>query len=250
MSFYTPFAFRKSAAAVVAEPDIIQTGLVRYYNAGNTASYPGSGTTWTDLMGSGYNLSLVNGPTFTSNGAGSYITFDGSNDYADGNDTGLPSGTSAFTIGVWVYPLTSADFKGIFYYGTSNFNQQIGWFQVGGQSPYNPTHIVNVYGPWLGTFNGTNALTVNAWNLLQLTFNGGSGSQPFAYYTNGTKYQNGNTSVINTQLGGATRLQIAKAPDGGTEYNARYGAVFVYNVALSDSDITTNWNNTKARYGL
>jgi len=249
MSFYTPFAFRKPVAAAGAT-DIVQTGLVRYYDAGNAASYGGSGTTWTDLMGTGNNLTLVNGPTYTSSGAGSYFTFDGSNDYADGTDSGFPSGNSAFTIGVWVYPLTSADFKGIFYYGTSNFNQQVGWFQVGGQSPYNPTHLINVYGPWAGSFNGENALTVNAWNLLQFKFSGGSGSQPFAYFTNDTKYKNGNTSVFSTILGGAGRFQIGKAPDGGTNYNARYGAVFIYNVALTDAEITTNWNNTKARYGL
>jgi hypothetical protein len=65
----------------IATPSIVTAGLVRWYDAGNTSSYPGTGTTWTDLQGSGYNLTLQNGPTFTSSGVGSYFTFDGSNDY-------------------------------------------------------------------------------------------------------------------------------------------------------------------------
>ena len=232
-----------------AGPDIIQTNLIRYYDAGNSASYPGSGTTWTDLKSSGYNLTLQNGPTFTSSGAGSYFTFDGSNDKADGNDTGLPAGTAARTIGVWIYPLTSADSKIAFYYGTSDFNDQIGWFQSSGQSPYSPSHMINVYGPWAGTFNGDNPLTTNAWNLIQFKFAGGAGSQPYAYFTNGTKYQSGNTSNIGTVLGGANRFVVAADP-GGNNFNCRIGAVFIYDAALSDSDIIANYDNTKARYGL
>ncbi len=31
---------------------VVTDGLVFYVDAGNTKSYPGSGTTWTDLVGS------------------------------------------------------------------------------------------------------------------------------------------------------------------------------------------------------
>ena len=60
--------------------DIIQTNLVRNYNAQNPASYPGTGTTWTDLMGSGYNATLTNGPTYTA-GTPNYFSTDGVNDF-------------------------------------------------------------------------------------------------------------------------------------------------------------------------
>ena len=49
-------------------------------DAANRNSYPGSGTTWTDLINSGSNGTLINGPTFDSNNGGSLV-LDGSNDY-------------------------------------------------------------------------------------------------------------------------------------------------------------------------
>ena len=63
-----------------AGPDIIEDGLVLCLDAGNKLSYPGTGTTWTDLAGSN-NVTLTNGPVFGNNNGGS-IGFDGSNDYA------------------------------------------------------------------------------------------------------------------------------------------------------------------------
>ena len=51
-----------SPSRPVANP-IITSGLVLHLDAGNTSSYPGSGTTWTDLSVNGYNGTLTNGPT-------------------------------------------------------------------------------------------------------------------------------------------------------------------------------------------
>ena len=58
-------------------PSIVTDGLVFYVDAANENSYPGSGTTWTDLAGSD-DGTLTNGPTFDSGNAGS-IVFDGVN---------------------------------------------------------------------------------------------------------------------------------------------------------------------------
>jgi hypothetical protein len=53
-----------------------------YYDAGNTASYPGSGTAWTNLATQFTSTStLTNGPTYSTNNGGT-IVFDGTNDYA------------------------------------------------------------------------------------------------------------------------------------------------------------------------
>jgi hypothetical protein len=90
-------------------PRVITDGLVLGLDAANTRSYGGSGTTWTDLIGSN-NGTLINGPVFTQEpkqepfgGAGA-VYFDGTGDYlsvADGTDFTL--GTDNFTLECWVY---------------------------------------------------------------------------------------------------------------------------------------------------
>ena len=59
---------------------IIDDGLVLYLDAANTKSYPGSGTTWTDLSGNGNNGTLENGVGYNSGNGGSLV-FDGVDDY-------------------------------------------------------------------------------------------------------------------------------------------------------------------------
>ena len=58
---------------------IVRSGLVLHLDAARPASYPGSGTTWTDLSGQGNNGTLTNGPTYSSANGGS-IVLDGTND--------------------------------------------------------------------------------------------------------------------------------------------------------------------------
>lgn len=45
---------------------MVTSGLIMYLDAGNTSSYPGSGTSWADLSGNGRNATLINGPVFSS----------------------------------------------------------------------------------------------------------------------------------------------------------------------------------------
>ena len=65
---------------VFAGPEVVEDGLVLCLDAGNPKSYPGSGTTWTDLSGNGNTGTLVNGVGYNSGNLGSLV-FDGSNDY-------------------------------------------------------------------------------------------------------------------------------------------------------------------------
>jgi hypothetical protein len=64
----------------IATKGIVQSGLVLNLDAGVSASYPGSGTNWTDLSGNGNNGTLVNGVGYNSANNGSFV-FDGVNDY-------------------------------------------------------------------------------------------------------------------------------------------------------------------------
>jgi len=57
--------------ALAHSPRIVTDGLVLCLDAGNAKSYPGSGTTWTDLSGNGNNGTLVNGVGYNGGSGGS-----------------------------------------------------------------------------------------------------------------------------------------------------------------------------------
>ena len=68
------------------------SGLVLSLDAGNPASYPGSGTTWTDTTG-GKTFALSGGPSYSSSNGG-YLSFNGSTQYAYAS-------TSLATLSTW-----------------------------------------------------------------------------------------------------------------------------------------------------
>ena len=65
-------------------PRIVTDGLVLALDAGNTKSYPGSGTAWNDISGNGNTgtLTSMDGNNYNSANGG-YLDFDGTADYVD-----------------------------------------------------------------------------------------------------------------------------------------------------------------------
>ena len=68
-------------AASAGSFDIITTNLVQYLDAGNSSSYSGSGTTWSDLTASGVDGTLINSPTYSSSEGGGSFLFDSVDEY-------------------------------------------------------------------------------------------------------------------------------------------------------------------------
>lgn len=76
------------------------SSLVLHLDAGNTASYSGTGTTWNDLSGNGSHVTLTS-TTFNSASGGS-IVFSGTS-YANFNAN--IGSTTAVTVDMWVKPI-------------------------------------------------------------------------------------------------------------------------------------------------
>lgn len=72
--------------------------LVFYTNAGLPTSYPHTRNTWYDLSGYNHNGTLVNGPTFSTNG---WFDFDGADDTVRISSTGLLNTSNGFTGETW-----------------------------------------------------------------------------------------------------------------------------------------------------
>jgi hypothetical protein len=70
-------------------------------DAANIRSYPGTGTTWTDLTGNGYNGTLTSA-TYSSADGGT-IAFNGTNSYVlFSNTTTILNGLSAASMNMWI----------------------------------------------------------------------------------------------------------------------------------------------------
>ena len=81
-------------------PNVVDDSIIFCVDAGNTKSYPGTGTTWTDIIG-GLSGS-ISGATYNSDDGGSII-FDGSNDVVTFGSDGaaVVNGLTHLTLETW-----------------------------------------------------------------------------------------------------------------------------------------------------
>ena len=93
----TMFTSQNNYVAPVAPASLVTTGLVLNLDAGNSASYAGTGTTWTDLSGRGNNGTLVGGVTYNSSNQGSLV-FNGNSSGTTDSYVNLPA-TTDFAFG-------------------------------------------------------------------------------------------------------------------------------------------------------
>jgi hypothetical protein len=217
-------------------PKIVTDGLVLYLDAGNQLSYPGSGTTWTDLSRSMLSGSLINGPTYSSANLGSVI-FDGSDDYVS-CDVSANIQDNIGTCCCWVKTSTpGSGFRGIIV-------KQQGWglFVVDG--------VFSTY-DW-GNPNirstGINIAT-GIWNYVAMSFTNISGTPS----NNASLYLNGSLVLITTiQKSSPTpTVTLASGSPGGSQFlNGNISQASLYNRALSAQEVLQNYNATKTRFGL
>ena len=204
-------------------------------------------TAWLDLSGNNNSGSLINGPTFSTDGGGS-IVFDGSNDYVDcGNPPTLSLGSQG-TIIVLVktnrsYPSDTSDFA---------FRGIIGKVIDGGGGQQ--SYLLDWY--------GTNSSRVLRFGV------GDSGgiTQPSVNFDFSNKWTHvlgrWNSSVAELYVNGILRSSIANSRIAQTISNSlNIGKVFgnwegeiaysqIYNRALSASEIAQNYNAMRGRFGI
>ena len=237
---YVQASLAERRIVIINSLDIVTSGLVLNLDAGNTASYPGIGTTWTDLSGNGNNGTLVNGVGYTGSNGGSLV-FDGVDDYVNlASASSLPVGTTDRTIFSCVRTPTSflEDYLHVIHWGTANTSQSFGLaiFSNGGLN----TH------PWSGApsqgtvVTGTNyCLAVSYTNLGTL----------HKFWINGASQGVGISRAIST---GNTEARIGSRISNSEDWgpSGRIYNVMVYNRSLTDVEIQQNFNATRGRFGL
>ena len=223
-------------------PDISENGLVLYLDAGNRASYSGSGTTWTDISGNSNNGTLTNGPTFSAGNLGS-IVFDGINDGVDVlNNFGSIQNNVTFETFV---KLNGSQNTKIF---VSNYTQVSGASGCGIGIQDGVNNVVKFFTGNLGTTNtlySTTTLSNNVYYHIVGTYNGSSkilyvnaNNEASATISNAIN----NTSVL-ASIGYVTYLSAQYL-------NGNIAIARIYNRALSATEVLQNYNAVKRRFGL
>jgi hypothetical protein len=235
--------FNMPKPAPPAPPPSVNLGNMLAIDAGNATSYSGSGATWNDLSGNSNTITLNGGYGYSS-ADGGYITFNGTSAYGVATHNSTLNATSGFSIEFWV-------------------NHVAGDYIVVSKSPYTggPDYQNGNYMTWLGSTyhlftsndNPGNAnyfanydAVVNTWNQLVFTYDG----------TNAYFYKNGATGSTTTAYGptilAATteNLFIGKRKDGYGFLDGKLSIVNLWNYAITHTQIATNFNEYKSRYGL
>ena len=218
-------------------------GLVLCLDAGNRKSYPGSGTTWTDLIGGGNNGTLQ-GAGYNSANGGS-ISFDGTDDYVNcGNNSSL-SFTNNLTVSIWCSSNNASGYRSPLMKTSSN-----AW--------------ADGFGYW--QFSGTFAFYINQWNGAPLGLVGPSKvsvSRTTFPITNwvGTYdgadiklYENGliqtSSSYTTNISNSSTNLEIGRGGGGIYNWSGNIPQASIYNRALTAAEIQQNYNALKGRFSI
>jgi hypothetical protein len=215
-------------------PSIVSSGLVLALDASNPKSYPGSGTTWTDLSGNGNNGTLTNGPTYSSANGGS-IVFDGSNDCIVVNSNASILSSTAYTKIAWFNTNNLSPYNNIISGGNSG--QHAFWLAGGNklQAGHN--------GTW-NTVISTTTISTNTWYCGAVTFSTTSG---WNLYLNGALE---NTNASTTTFTGNGEILISAFGTGGNVFSGNISNAQVYNRVLSAAEISQNFNALRSRYGI
>jgi hypothetical protein len=213
----------------IAPPPPPTNGLVAWYDASNASSYPGTGTTWTDLSPSTGSGTIVGSPSF--NNTTKLFTFNGSSQRVDLTQF-LTAGQPTYSYYV-VASSTNAGTTQVFGQGTETNNQRA--FMI---------RISKYYG-----FNGYNndANTPASMNVadntlksIALTMDNDAVNQSAAlrFYLNGSFVTTSGTGGGATNLNVGTTARIASNAGNSELFSGNIGVCIAYNRVLSDAEIT------------
>ena len=209
-------------------PQIVTSGLVLLLDARDQASYPGSGTTWTDLSGNGNNGTLVNGVGYNSSNGGS-LSFDGVDDRVN---LSTATGTvSQYTIAYWAKRNAENRMP------VSTINEDFYWF---GDRSWAYVHG-GVSGEYY--YSKPTSIPSETWGYYAVVYNGSNVS----IYRQGI-YQGQQSTTGTANFSSA--LRIGWWGSNTYAYLGNIANVSFYNRALSEAEITQNFNELRSIYGV
>jgi len=237
------------------ETGVAKDGLVFWVNAADEASYPGSGTIWTDVV-NGAAGNLNNGPIYDKSLPGVSFSFDGSNDNVDFADSdtfsfGDASNDSAFSVDAWINAVDMTTFRVL-----SKANEwlmgpfgddKLGLILLDNNSSNYIYRTTNT------TVQAHTGADQNQWISVTSTYDGGGANTGIKHYINGTEtdaYFNGAAGSYTAMHNQSSVLNIATSADFGAVANGEIGSVRLYNKVLTSGEVATNYRIERKRYGV
>jgi len=223
-----------TATPAVVTASLVTSNLMTNLDAGNSSSYGGTGTTWTDLT------LLGNKATLTGTG------------YSSVNGGGITFTTSKYA----TQTLTSPPFNGDFTWSTIlkapdyNTNSWDFLYNVGGYTGLNIALVTGQprvsWGTWFSdniNVGGLAQMVIGNYYMLTFVRSGNTVS----FYLQASPY--GTPGTVSATIPVAAPL-IARGPGSEWWENGIMNVMLLYNRALSQTEITQNYNTYASRFGL
>jgi hypothetical protein len=244
--------------------DIVRTGLILDLDAGMNASFNNTGTAWNDLSGGVTNFTLTN-PT--------YYSYSSSN-----NGSILFTRTTSPTPedGGYATTTTTGNLSALTYLHNDHTTEV--WFKSNNRNPTNydatetASALVVYYGYHSMFYYDATSFTYSIWGKDGSNANAGYGlsfadasvgtwnqivarrsGTELKLYLNGVLKNTGTINVLGTGTASSNTLRLAAANPSGLyswHSNVNIASLKMYNKALTDNEISQNFNALRNRFGL
>lgn len=217
-----------------------QTGLILNVDASKTTSYPGSGSTWTDLSSSANNLTIT-GATYGSTGGGSFLFSSTSTYLYRATLTNTPS--SNMTLCAWVNFTSSAAGQKLVMHSRSatDSDSEFSWEINSMKQTFWDYNL----GYGFNTVSANTTFSTGIWYHIAFVKNGVNGT----FYLNGIS--DGTATAAADKTYGTNDFAVGKDyRDNVLPFTGYLGELQIYNTSLTSTQIGNNFSYTRSRYGV
>jgi hypothetical protein len=226
-------------------PNIVTSNLVFWYDPSDPTSYPGSGTTISNLASTSLAGSMSN-ITYTD----PYFTYNGTSSTTSVADNALlEPGAGDFTLEAWVYYSAIAGSSRVIL-GKTDGGNAADW-GYGLRTGANGSTFLEVGNGTTSITSPAYTVTTGQWyHIVGVWTNVASNSMTL--YVNGVSQ--GSNSHSFASVKNTTRPLFFGSFDGGATFgqwfNGRMGATRMYNSALTAGQVLQNYNANRGLYGI
>lgn len=231
-------------------------GLVLYLDAGNTTSYSGTGTTWTDISpADNGTFTIVNSPTYSS-GDGAFFTFNGTNQYAEYDTLGDGLITTSDDTNQWAIEcvfrtdITAAEYRALVTVWGGSGEQQY-WFGQSGNTAGGIHWALRSGSPAASQYYHSSQILTSTSQWYHMVATVDYVNSKLNIWLNNSHVIVDDTLTVNNlqPYVAASIINIARQSQGSSYFDGDIGVVRMYDQHLiSEAEIEQNYNYFKKYY--